>query len=465
MKIGIVSDTHNNLRNVQRIVELFNASGVERVIHTGDITQAKTLDVFAHLNAPLYGVFGNNDEGERESLEAAVRSPRLHLSKATIPARTGMSARIMVVHDPLEFEGHLDSSRMILHCTAIPICTATNKPATGDFQPGRVRGSDARLQRDRRARPRGSDRSNCCDFERTGLHQPRSRALTPPTELYCSRCNSDSIRAALAPRSLRPTRDTLRASTIHSTTSGIPHTDHHVVLEAEPEGGVGCFHNAGISIHGDDLEPHAGQHIYHGSLWPHRDPSKGPADFTAGYASCCTAASFSRSYSSGLDSSPRNATTASNLRWIVNVGRDVVDLGQRKAATRLHEHDADDQPADHHTREQDGRISAVAAFFRYHQRDQTHQHPNRPPAGCQPESASEGRSEIPRYPDPGTDGPEHQQHHGHHRYRSVSPAPTRISPIPPCSRSLSLFKLPIRFRCRFSGRWWSHHPRRNSARW
>ena len=68
MKIGIVSDTHNNLRNVQRIVELFNASGVERVIHTGDITQAKTLDVFAHLNAPLYGVFGNNDEGECESL-------------------------------------------------------------------------------------------------------------------------------------------------------------------------------------------------------------------------------------------------------------------------------------------------------------------------------------------------------------------------------------------------------------
>ncbi len=47
MRIGIVSDTHNMLRNVERIVSLFDAAGVERVVHTGDITQAKTLEVFA----------------------------------------------------------------------------------------------------------------------------------------------------------------------------------------------------------------------------------------------------------------------------------------------------------------------------------------------------------------------------------------------------------------------------------
>ena len=62
MRIGVVSDTHNRLSNVIRIVELFNASGVERVVHTGDITQAKTLEVLAGLDAPLFGVYGNNDE-------------------------------------------------------------------------------------------------------------------------------------------------------------------------------------------------------------------------------------------------------------------------------------------------------------------------------------------------------------------------------------------------------------------
>ena len=35
MRIGIVSDTHNNLRNVARIVELFNAAGVERIVLCG----------------------------------------------------------------------------------------------------------------------------------------------------------------------------------------------------------------------------------------------------------------------------------------------------------------------------------------------------------------------------------------------------------------------------------------------
>ena len=41
MRIGVVSDTHNNLKNVRRIVELFNAAAVDRVIHTGDITQSQ----------------------------------------------------------------------------------------------------------------------------------------------------------------------------------------------------------------------------------------------------------------------------------------------------------------------------------------------------------------------------------------------------------------------------------------
>ncbi|MCB1686409.1 MAG: YfcE family phosphodiesterase [Pseudomonadales bacterium] len=115
MKIGIVSDTHNNLRNVQRIVELFNASEVERVIHTGDITQAKTLDIFAHLDVPLYGVYGNNDEGEREALELAVA--RYGFIFHEPPFVLDWHERsIMVVHDPLEFSGHLSSANdLALH--------------------------------------------------------------------------------------------------------------------------------------------------------------------------------------------------------------------------------------------------------------------------------------------------------------------------------------------------------------
>jgi predicted phosphodiesterase len=49
MRIGIVSDTHNHLRNVTRIVDLFANAEVERVVHTGDITQAKTRVPFAAM--------------------------------------------------------------------------------------------------------------------------------------------------------------------------------------------------------------------------------------------------------------------------------------------------------------------------------------------------------------------------------------------------------------------------------
>ena len=115
MKIGIVSDTHNNLRNVHRIVELFNESGVDRVIHTGDITQAKTLDIFAHLEMPMYGVYGNNDEGERESLAAAVAAHGFIFQEPPFVLEWHQRS-IMVVHDPLEFEGHLNHTHeLALH--------------------------------------------------------------------------------------------------------------------------------------------------------------------------------------------------------------------------------------------------------------------------------------------------------------------------------------------------------------
>ncbi len=115
MRIGVVSDTHNNLKNCATIVALFNDAGVDAVIHTGDITQAKTLDVFAHLAAPLHGVFGNNDVGEREALQRAIDRHGFRFYDP--PWRLTLHGRsVMVVHDPLEFDGHLDASvELALH--------------------------------------------------------------------------------------------------------------------------------------------------------------------------------------------------------------------------------------------------------------------------------------------------------------------------------------------------------------
>ena len=101
MRIGVVSDTHNNLRNVERIVDLFNAAGVERVVHTGDITQGKTLDALSRLHVPLVGVFGNNDE--RDSLQAAAARHGMSLADGPLTLDWA-ERRIVVVHDPRELE-------------------------------------------------------------------------------------------------------------------------------------------------------------------------------------------------------------------------------------------------------------------------------------------------------------------------------------------------------------------------
>jgi putative phosphoesterase len=103
VRIGVVSDTHNNLANVARIVELLNRAGVERVVHTGDITQARTLEALARLDAPLHGVYGNNDAGERPALEAAARRLGIELTDPPL-ALHWAGRRIVVVHDPRALE-------------------------------------------------------------------------------------------------------------------------------------------------------------------------------------------------------------------------------------------------------------------------------------------------------------------------------------------------------------------------
>ena len=114
MRIGIVSDTHNMLRNVERIVALFDGAAVDRVVHTGDITQAKTLEIFGRMRARLVGVFGNNDL-ERDSLEAACRAHRLEFSEPPLQLEWA-GRRISVVHDPQDLHpGLLDDCHVALH--------------------------------------------------------------------------------------------------------------------------------------------------------------------------------------------------------------------------------------------------------------------------------------------------------------------------------------------------------------
>jgi len=62
MKIGIISDSHDNIENIKKSVRFFIERGVEFVIHLGDYVNPNSVKAFRGVK--LIGIFGNND-GDR----------------------------------------------------------------------------------------------------------------------------------------------------------------------------------------------------------------------------------------------------------------------------------------------------------------------------------------------------------------------------------------------------------------
>ena len=68
VKIGLISDTHDNFKNIEIAVKIFNDKKMSYVIHAGDITTPEAVESFEGLK--LIGVLGNNDM-DKEGLENA----------------------------------------------------------------------------------------------------------------------------------------------------------------------------------------------------------------------------------------------------------------------------------------------------------------------------------------------------------------------------------------------------------
>lgn len=58
MRIGIISDTHDNIAATERATEIFREEGIETVIYCGDFIAPLVIPYFDELS--LHGVLGNN---------------------------------------------------------------------------------------------------------------------------------------------------------------------------------------------------------------------------------------------------------------------------------------------------------------------------------------------------------------------------------------------------------------------
>lgn len=111
MKIGILSDTHDHIPNIQAIVERFIAEEVDHILHAGDFCSPFALRPLQEANIPWDGVFGNND-GEWLMLEKLARDLG-QLRKGPIELSLG-GRQIALMHEPVYLEALADSGHFDL---------------------------------------------------------------------------------------------------------------------------------------------------------------------------------------------------------------------------------------------------------------------------------------------------------------------------------------------------------------
>jgi putative phosphoesterase len=97
MRIGLISDTHGLLRQEA----LAALAGVDRIIHAGDIGNARILEALAAI-APVDAVRGNNDKGPWA--EAVPHSLTLTVD----------GVAIHLLHDLKELKGALPPAQVVI---------------------------------------------------------------------------------------------------------------------------------------------------------------------------------------------------------------------------------------------------------------------------------------------------------------------------------------------------------------
>jgi uncharacterized protein len=68
MKLGILSDSHNNLTNLQAALKVFRQEGVTRLVHCGDLTSAETAAAMGEFQ--IIHTLGNGDYASGEIRQA-----------------------------------------------------------------------------------------------------------------------------------------------------------------------------------------------------------------------------------------------------------------------------------------------------------------------------------------------------------------------------------------------------------
>lgn len=96
MRIGIISDTHDRLPAIRAALDRFEQSGVDTLIHPGDVIAPFAARALAGFRGTLHIVYGNND-GERTGLRTVL--PQIQDG----PLWVEVGGRRLLVHHALDW--------------------------------------------------------------------------------------------------------------------------------------------------------------------------------------------------------------------------------------------------------------------------------------------------------------------------------------------------------------------------
>lgn len=98
MRVGLIADTHDHVIRIREAAAILNRAGVDLAIHAGDYCSPFAVRELGAVEAPLHGIWGNND-GDLYEIGRAFAEIGARLESQWWATEVG-GRRLLVMHEP-----------------------------------------------------------------------------------------------------------------------------------------------------------------------------------------------------------------------------------------------------------------------------------------------------------------------------------------------------------------------------
>lgn len=121
MRFAIISDTHDNLANLKKVIDFFNKEKIEIVLHCGDICNQDTInEAVKNFKGQIHFVRGNGDydlEDVPETMELELGSKKIFFNHypdvAREAAESGKYDLVFYGHTHKPWEEKIGNCRLV----------------------------------------------------------------------------------------------------------------------------------------------------------------------------------------------------------------------------------------------------------------------------------------------------------------------------------------------------------------